>query len=249
MIRNRWMFAYTTFFLLLTFALLILSNDLGKVIISLNNVILALTPLVGLLFGTMYYYNAREFIELLLAQPLSRRSILVGLYLGLATSLSISLAVGVLIPMILYGVLSSIHLVTMLILIAMSIVLSVVFSLLAFLIALKNENRIKGFGLAIFSWLFFAVVYDGIFLLLLLIFREYPLEHLTLGLTVFNPVDLARILILLNLDVSAMMGYTGAVLQKFLGSHLGSFIIVITLALWIVLPFCWMVRIVDRKDF
>jgi Cu-processing system permease protein len=35
------------------------------------------------MFGTLYLYNAREFIELLLAQPVGRPAMFAGLYVGL----------------------------------------------------------------------------------------------------------------------------------------------------------------------
>jgi Cu-processing system permease protein len=249
MIRNRWMFVYTGFFLLLTFALLVLSGDLTKVIVSLTNIILVLTPLIGMLFGIMYYYSSREFVELLLAQPLSRKSVFSGIYLGLGVSLSLSLLIGVSLPMLIFGILTSPALPTFMVLLGMAMVLSVIFSILAFLIAIRHDDKIKGFGVAIFTWLFFAIIYDGIFLLLLMLFKEYPLEKLTIGLTLFNPIDLARILIILKLDISAMMGYTGAVLQKFFGSGLGAIMILMVLALWIILPFWAMLKLASKKNF
>ncbi len=249
MIRNRWMFIYMAFFLLLTLALLFLSNDFTKVIISLTNIILVLTPLIGILFGTMYFYSSKEFIELLMAQPLSRKSIFTGMYLGLASSFSLSLILGISIPLLFYGLFNAANFSVYLVLCSMSVVLSVVFSLIAFIIALRFENKIKGFGVAIFTWLFFAIIYDGIFLLLLLLFKDYPLENLSIGLTVFNPIDLARILILLKLDISTMMGYTGAVLQKFLGSGMGSIFIITILTFWIILPFMRMLHLAKNKDF
>ncbi len=249
MIRNRWMFVYMGFFLLLTSALFLLSNDLTKVVVSLNNFVLYLTPLVGILFGSMYYYNSEEFLELLLAQPLSRKAIFSGLYTGMAASLSLSLIVGIGLPMLLFGAFNDEGFSSVLLLLVISIILSVIFSLLSFIIALKNKNRIRGFGISIFVWLFFAIIYDGIFLLLLLVFKDYPLEKLTLGLTIFNPIDLSRILLLINLDVSAMMGYTGAVLQNFLGSSMGGIFILLVQGLWIIILSLFMLRISSKKDF
>ena len=249
MIRNRWIFIYFSFFLLLTISLLLLSSNIPKLIITLTNVILALTPLIGILFGAMYYYNSIEFIKLLLAQPLSRQSIFIGIFAGVSVSLCLSLVAGVTIPLIFYGLFSSGEFVTFLVLLSMACVLTIIFSLIAFILAMRNENRIKGIGKAIFIWLFFAIIYDGIFLLLLSIFKDYPLENLTLALTSLNPVDLARILILLKLDISAMMGYTGAVLQKFLGSSLGYVFIISILAMWIFIPYNYMLRLSRIKDF
>lgn len=248
MVRNRWMLIYFGFFFVLTLALLFLSNDVPKLIITLTNVVLALTPLIGIMFGALYYYNSIDFIKLLLAQPISRRSIFAGIYGGLAISLCLSLVAGVVIPMLFFGI-SSNDLASFFILISMACVLTVIFSLLAFIIAMKNDNRIRGIGISMFFWLFFCIIYDGIFLLMLSLFKDYPLENLTIGMTRFNPVDLARILILLKLDISAMMGYTGAVLQKFLGSQIGTVFILSVLFLWIVGPYLWMMRLGKQKDY
>ncbi|NND06864.1 MAG: ABC transporter permease [Saprospiraceae bacterium] len=249
LVRNRWMIFYTSFFLMLTSALLLISPDLAKVAISLSNITVILTPLVGILFGVMYYYGSTDYIQFLLAQPISRRSIFAGMYTGMAASLSGSLILGIGLPMIPYGILTSPALGTLLIVLFMAVTLSIIFSLLAFLIAMRAKNKIRGFGIAIFSWLFFALIYDGIFLLLLLLFKDYPIENLTLGLISFNPIDLARILTLLKLDMSAMMGYTGAVLQKFFGTSQGSIIIVSILFLWVLVPYLLIMRMAHKKDF
>jgi hypothetical protein len=37
-------------------------------------------------------------------------------------------------------------------------------------------------------------------------FADYPLEKATLALVLLNPVDLGRILMLIQLDISALMG-------------------------------------------
>jgi Cu-processing system permease protein len=39
----------------------------------------------------MNFYHSREFIELLLAQPIPRRIIFLGMFLGISLSLSLSL--------------------------------------------------------------------------------------------------------------------------------------------------------------
>ena len=243
------MFIYTFFFLILTLALLLLSNDLTKVIITMTNIILGVTPLIGMLFGVMYFYSSREFIELLLSQPVSRRSVFSGVYMGLALSLSLSVLLGVGVPMIIFGVLTSSVLSNFLTLLLLSAVLSIIFSLMAFVLALKNDDKVKGFGKAIFLWMFFALIYDGVFLLLLMIFKDYPLEKLTISLSLLNPIGLARTLMILKLDVSAMMGYSGAVLQRFLGSGTGAILIISCLGLWLTLPLWRLLSLSAKKDF
>lgn len=249
LIRSRWTLFYTGFFLLLTIVLLSFSGELSKVIISLMNVALILCPLMATMVGVMYAYNAREFTELLLAQPIRRSSIFWGQYLGLGVSLSLSILIGIGGPFLFYGLFASAEIWNFFTLVLVGVILSFIFAGLAFLIALRNENRIRGFGLAILAWLFFAVIYDGIFLLLLVMFREYPLEPLALTLSLFNPIDLSRILILLKLDISYLMGYTGAVFAKFLGTALGMTIAFSVLLTWIGLPALAIRAVAARKDF
>ena len=226
-----------------------MSTDISKAIISLMNIVLILIPLISIIFGIMYYFNSREFVELLLAQPIKRSSIFIGQYLGLASSLSLSFGLGLSLPFIFYGLLASPEAVNFLILLSTGIFLTFIFTAIAFLIALKNENKIKGFSLAIFIWLFLAVLYDGFFLLTLLYFEEFPVEKFALGATIFNPIDLSRILIMLKLDISALMGYTGALFNKFFGTSFGLIISVTALLMWIIIPVFSFLRISRSKDF
>ena len=249
LLRSRWNYIYFGFYLVFTTSLLMLSGDISTVIISLMNVILILCPLIATIFGVMYAYNSREFTVLLLAQPIKRSAIFWGQYFGLALSLSLCLLLGVGLPFLYYGLSSSGATWEFLTLLGNGLLLTFIFSGLAFLIALRNDNKIRGFGLAILTWLFFAVVYDGIVLLLLLFFRDYPLENAALGLSIFNPIDLSRILILLKLDISALMGYTGAVFQKFFGTIWGSVVAVLSLGLWVLIPVISIRMLSNKKDF
>ena len=107
LMRSRWSYVYFLFYLALGFVLLFLNNDLSKAVITLMNVIIVLVPLISTIFGVMYFYNSKEFTELLLAQPLKRSSIFLGQYLGVAGSLTMSLVLGLGIPFILYGLFRS----------------------------------------------------------------------------------------------------------------------------------------------
>ncbi len=249
LMRSRWSYVYFAFYLLLGVVLLFLNNDLSKAVITLMNVIIVLVPLIGTIFGVMYYYNSKEFTELLLAQPLKRSSIFLGQYLGVALSLSMSLILGLGIPFILYGLFMSNVIWDFSLLLITGTFLTFIFTALAFNIALSNENRIKGFGYAILLWLFLAVIYDGLFLMSLIIFEDYPLDKLSLFGTMLNPIDLSRTLILLKLDISALLGYTGAVFKKFFGTNFGLIISFIMLSVWVIMPVLRIVFKSKRKDF
>ena len=79
-------------------------------------------------------------------------------------------------------------------------------------------------------------------------FSDYPIEKLTLGLVALNPVDLARIIMLLELDISALMGYTGAFYKNFFGSSWGIIFSTAVLFIWIAFPLALATRIFSKKD-
>lgn len=247
--RSRWSYIYFLFYLALGLVLLFLNNDLSKAVITLMNVIIVLVPLIGTIFGVMYYYNSKEFTELLLAQPIKRRDIFLGQYLGISISLSLSLLLGIGIPFVIYGLFSSAAIWDFSMLLFSGVFLTFIFVALAFNISLSNENKIKGFGYAVLLWLFLAVVYDGLFLMSLIVFEDYPLDHFSLLGTLLNPIDLSRTLILLKLDVSALMGYTGAVFKQFFGTYLGVIISLLTLLLWVIVPVFILIKKAKSKDF
>ncbi len=249
LIRSRWSYVYFAFYLLLGIVLLFLNNDLSKAVITLMNVIIVLVPLIGTIFGVMYYYNSKEFTELLLAQPLKRSSIFLGQYLGVALSLAMSLILGLGIPFVFYGLFKSSAIWDFSLLLITGIFLTLIFTALAFNIALSNENKIKGFGYAILLWLFLAIIYDGIFLMTLILFEDYPLDKLSLIGTMLNPIDLSRTLILLKLDISALLGYTGAVFKQFFGTSFGLIISLFMLLIWVIMPILKIIHKSRIKDF
>jgi Cu-processing system permease protein len=249
LIRSRWSFVYLFFYLVLGFSLLFLNSSVSKTVITLMNVIVVLTPMIGTIFGIMYFYSSREFTELLLAQPIRRKTIFLGQYFGLSLSLSMSLILGLGIPFVFYGVLQSTEIANFILLLVSGTFLTFIFVALAYNIGLRNENKIKGFGYAILVWLFMAVIYDGLFLISLVVFEDYPLDRVTLFGTMLNPIDLSRILILLKLDISALLGYTGAVFQQFFGTNLGMVSSMGVLTLWTIVPVFFIISTSSKKDF
>ncbi|ESU23372.1 nitrous-oxide metabolic protein NosY [Flavobacterium enshiense DK69] len=67
-------------------------------------------------------------------------------------------------------------------------------------------------------------------------------------LSALSPIDLARILILLQLDVSAMMGYTGAIFKDFFGTSWGLAASFVLLFLWGIIPFFISLRKFKHND-
>lgn len=249
LLRSWWSYVYLLFYLILGFVLLFLNHDISKAVITLMNIIIILTPLIATIFGVMYYYNSAEFTVLLLAQPINRVKIILGQYLGVALSLSLSLIIGLGIPFIFYGLFNSEAVTNFLLLLITGCFLNFIFVVLAYNIAISLENKIMGFSFSILMWLLFAVVYDGLFLILLVFFNEYPLDKFAISAMMLNPIDLSRVLILLKLDISALMGYTGAVFKNFFGTNMGLFMALAVLSFWVVLPLFRLIHKVKKKDF
>jgi Cu-processing system permease protein len=65
----------------------------------------------------------------------------------------------------------------------------------------------------------------------------------------FNPIDLSRTLILLKLDISALLGYTGAVFKQFFGTDKGLYISIFMLILWTIIPIWRLSFKAKRQDF
>jgi Cu-processing system permease protein len=247
--RSRWVWGYALLLLLLTDALLRFGGGGPRVVVSLLNVVLLFVPLVSLVFGAMYLYGAREFIELLLAQPVRRPALFVGLYGGLSTSLAAAFAIGVGAPF-LWGARGDGSVVGPLaMLMIVGVLLTFAFVALAFLIALLFQDRAKGLGAAIAVWFTATALYDALLVFVVTAFSDYPLETPLIGLTLLNPVDLGRMLLLLQVDTAALMGYTGAVFEKFFGSRAGLVLAAGALIGWTILPFWLGLRRFRMKDF
>lgn len=247
--RSRWVLVYGIFFLLMTDALFRFGGSGERVILSLMNVVLIAIPLVAVVLGTMYLYGSREFTELLLSQPVRRRSLFLGLFVGLGLPLSLAFVLGTGLPFWAHGGMAEGGAGPLLLLLGTGVGLTLIFASLAFLVALSTEDRIKGLGYSLGIWVFFTIVFNGLVLLAIYMFSDYPMEQPVIALSLLNPVDLGRILLLLSFDISALMGFTGAVFRRFFGSGLGQGVALGALGLWLAVPFLLGLRAFNRKNF
>ncbi len=242
-LRNKIMLAYTLFLLLLSLGIFNLEDNSTKGLLSLLNIVLIIVPLMSILFSAIYVYNSAEFLELLVSQPLKRKAIWLSVFFGLSFSLALAFFIGVGIPILLYEFTA-----TGLTMLMVGLLLSVIFVSIAMLATVKIRDKAKGIGVAILLWLYFSLLFDGLVLFILFQFADYPLEKAMIGISAFNPIDLSRILVLLKMDVSALMGYTGAVFKDFFGTTTGFVLALITILCWIFIPSWLSVRKFNSKD-
>lgn len=242
-LKNRVVLIYTLILAALSWSVFALEDNSTKGLLTLLNVVLLIVPLVSVIFSTIYLYNSSEFIELLLSQPVKRSKIWFSLFLGLSLSLLFAFFAGAGIPILIYAP-TDVGLMMLL----MGITISTVFVSIAFLSSVFTRDKAKGIGISILLWLFFALLFDGLLLFLLFQFSEYPIEKAVVFISACNPIDLARIMILLHLDVSAMMGYTGAVFKEYFGSNAGIAVVLVILAVWVLLPYTIALSKFRNKD-
>ena len=244
LIRNKILTGYLVFLAIAGWGIFFIESQPEKAHLILLQVTLIVVPVFSMVFGAIYFYNSREFILLLLSQPVDRKAILNSHYLALISSFSIFYLVGIGLPLaIFYNSISSY------LLIITGILLTVTFSSIALFIGVYFKDKAKGLGMVVLLWAFFAFIFDGMLLLLMYQFGDYPIERMVMVIALLNPIDTARILVIMQTEISAMMGLSGAVFRKVLGSDLGILISLIDLLIWCLFPLLLATRKFLKMDF
>ncbi|MGN6291803.1 MAG: ABC transporter permease subunit [Chitinophagaceae bacterium] len=241
--RSKVIIGYTLFLFLISVSLFNMEENSSKAMLSLLSIVLIVVPLISLIFATIHYYNSYEFIELMLSQPMSRARILLSEYCGVSLSLLASFLIGVGIPVLIYSFDA-----TGMAMLFTGSALTMIFTSIAFFASVKSRDKARGIGAALLLWFYFALIFDGLIMLILFAFSDYPLEKLTLLLSSLNPIDLGRIFIMLKMDVSALMGYTGALYKDFFGSLSGMLYTIGIMFVWMAVPLWLAVRAFKKKD-
>jgi Cu-processing system permease protein len=243
-IRSKFLIYYTFSLILISLGIYYINRNDTKTYITVLNIIIYLMPLINLLFTSLHVYNSKEFIETILTYPVSRSKIFFAEYISLVIALSVSFIIGIIIPLVIFSFSSLIiwYFIS-------GIFLVFIFTAVSFLSAVVFEERLKGIGTLIGIWLLLSVVYDGIIMLLYFMLSDFPLDKTSLVLVCLNPVDLSRIFILMNLDISALFGYTGANFIKFFGTSYGMVISLFASLLWVVTPLFLALKKFAIKDF
>lgn len=242
-VRSRIIIAYALFLFIVSVSMFQMEENSSKALLSLLNIVLIVLPLVSLVFTTIHYYNSYEFIELMASQPLSRTKIVLSEFGGVSISLLGAFFAGVGIPILLFAADATGYA-----LLFTGVCLTLIFTSVAFFASVMSRDKARGIGFALLLWFYFALIYDGLVMLILFSFSDYPLEKLTLLLSALNPIDLGRIFIMLKMDISALMGYTGAFYKDFFGSGTGILFTTGIMLLWMIVPLWLSVRKFSKKD-
>ena len=141
LLRSRWLIVYTAFFAIATAGLLYFGDEPVQAALSALNLVLLIVPLVALMLGMNYYYYTRDFVQLILTQPVSRPSVFIGQYAGVALPLAGAFVVGTGVPFLVYAFSAPVNVSMVVSLLVSGALISLVFTALAFWLGIANEER------------------------------------------------------------------------------------------------------------
>ncbi|MCG9879233.1 MAG: hypothetical protein MH472_01410 [Bacteroidia bacterium] len=243
-LKSKFMLVYGVLLFVICVGLFTLGNDQDKAIIGIHNTLLILIPIVVMIYTVSHIYQSTDFIRLLLTQPIQRKYIFFSQFLSNVFALLLVQLSAIGLALVLFSDGSFLFSIMV-----NSTFLTLIFSAISNWIAFSIDEKVKGIGTSILLGIYFLAIYDGIILMLIQTMSEYPIEKYGITLSLFNPIDLCRILFIFKIDISALMGLTGAIMEKFIGSSLGSTIIYIVLLLWIGFPLSFAVKKFLKKDY
>ena len=244
LVRSRILLAYLFVLALIGWGVFLLESQPEKALLLILQIVLLVIPVVCMVFGTIYYYNSQEFMLLLLAQPIKRGNIISGLMLALCSGCSFAFLLGLGLPLAIHYPTAETGM-----LIGAGLMLGFIFMALALFFSTHIQDKARGMGAALVVLAFFALIFDGLLLMLMYQFADYPIEKGVLALSFLNPLDIARILVIMKTEASALLGLSGAVFRKFLGTATSQAVSWAVLVIWVLVPYGLAKRKFERKDF
>ena len=244
LVRNKILIVYFLFLSIIGWGIFLMESQPEKAQLLLLQVTLIVVPIFSIVFSAIYFYSSKEFILLLLSQPVDRKVIINGQYLSLIWAFTVAYLMGIGLPLIIFYPIASSYL-----LIMSGALLTIIFSSIALFIGVYFQDKAKGLGVVILLWAFFAFIFDGLLLLFMYQLGDYPIERWVMILTLFNPIDVARITVIMQTDISAMMGLSGAVFRKVFGNDFSIILLLINLIMWSIVPFLLAKRRFIKMDF
>jgi ABC-type transport system involved in multi-copper enzyme maturation permease subunit len=260
-LRSRWVLLCGGLFALLAMALATAGMasvglrgvaGFSRTAISLLNLVLYLVPLLALLLSITSMAAEREEggLEVLLAQPIARRALVLGKFAGLGAALAIALlggfgAAGLLIAIAGADMAAGGYL----LLVLRSLGLGLAFISMGLWLASASASRLRALTWGLLLWFASVLLYDLLVVGATALFGGAALKGALGLLLVANPVDLTRIAVLIQLGGVDSFGLTAQALIGFLRGPAGSALLALALLAWIVAPLLGAVRAFDRRDF
>jgi Cu-processing system permease protein len=203
LVKNRWLLAFALLFTLLNLVLFFISSgnkvDRGydRFVSTLNNMIIILAPLMGLVLSSQTIAGDRsdKFLALLKTYPLRPTQYVLGKYLGLFVLSTASIIIGFLI--VTFAGLAagqSLPGSNVLVFIVLTISLFFIFISWGTYIGMNVKNRLSALTSSLIIWFFLVFIYE-LLIWYLLPKITYGFQKITLlVLLIINPVESLRII-------------------------------------------------------
>lgn len=257
--RNRWTTLFGGLFGVLALAIsyigLVIEGYAGvqgleRTTASLLTLALYMIPLIALTTSALTFVGDRGSMELLFSQPLTRAQILLGKVGGLFGAIVAAMLAGLGAAAVVIGAQAGADgFWKFLAFSSIASLLALVFVALGALLSVVASTRTRALGLAVSAWFFLVLFYD-----LIVIGAGFLLNERAGNLLVFlslfgNPVDAARIAVLILVGGASSFGAAGAALLKFVGGSLaGVLLLIVTMIAWTIAPIALAQWRLNRRD-
>jgi Cu-processing system permease protein len=260
-VRSRWLQSFAAAFAVLALAVAasgyILSGgsglqDFGRTAASLLQLVLLLVPLASLILGVLAITPDRGNAELLYAQPVDRRDVLIGTLAGLFAALVAAQAIGFgAAGAVIFAGTGTEGLAGFFTVWLGAAVLTAVFLALAALVAAGHvgRRRARALATALILWFVLALLVDVVALGAASLLRSGHASRLLIMTVLLNPVGAVRTGALLAIEGTAAFGAASLALLRFTNGIPGAVAAVTgSLLLWIALPAFAAARRLARID-
>lgn len=260
-VRSRWVLLCGGLFALLALTLALtgmrsvgVSGVAGfsRTAIGLLNLVLYLIPLLALLLSITSMAAEREegALEVLLAQAITRQAVVLGKFAGLSAALAIALLGGFggagLVIALAGG---DMAVGGYLLLVLRAFGLGLAFLSLGLYLASISANRLRALTWGLLLWFGSVLFYDLLVIGATALLGGGWLRAALGALLVANPVDLVRVMTLVQLGGADSFGLTVQALIGFLRGPAGIALLSLALLAWIVVPLLGAIRAFGRRDF
>lgn len=228
----------------------LLVQGFTRTAVSLLTLSVYLLPLLGLVMGASAAAGDDGGTEMLLAQPVGRVEALLGRVLGLYAALGLVALAGFGAAGALVAARAGVEGLGGYLVVAAGATAAGFAGLsLGVLIGVAARRRPAALGWALAAWFAAAVLYDLAAIGVLQVAGSGEPGGYLVALLAANPLDGVRTLGLVHLGADVLLGPTGAALRQLLGSVGGTAAVLVSVALWTVLPLAAAGRVFARRDF
>lgn len=260
-LRSRWTQTFAVAFALLALGVAtsgyILSGghgvqDFARTSASLVQLVVLIVPLAALVTGVLAIAPERGTAELLVAQPISRRTILAGKLLGLFAALTGAQMIG-------FGIAGVAVFSTAgdegeagyALLVAVAVALTAVFLAIAAWLSASavGKKRTRALALAILVWFATVILVDLVTLGVASLLPSAYASRLLIVSVMVNPIGAARTGALLGIEGTGAFGAASLALLRFTSGAGGAALLLAgSMALWIAVPIAAAIRRFSRLD-